>query len=92
MLTAISSIRVLKSVHIAFVLSEVQSNLSVTPKEVYDSCMKNRICINGVISTPVNFKGSILQTLNMKIRYVVMKLTFSEITEHVTNLDTMEAK
>ena len=50
--------------------SEVQSAQSVSVDTVEESCLRNRVCLKGIISTPVNFKGSILQTLNMKIRFV----------------------
>jgi len=48
--------------------SEVQSELSASAEEVAESCRRNRICLKGIISTPLQYEGGILETLNMKIR------------------------
>ena len=49
--------------------SEVQSGWSANAETVIESCRRNKVCLKGIISSPVNYEGGILQTLNMKIRY-----------------------
>ena len=50
--------------------SEIQPSLSAEVSSVVDSCTKNKVVLKGILSTPINYSGSILQTLNMKIRSV----------------------
>lgn len=49
-------------------ISEVQVAQSAKLDTVLESCRRNGVCLKGIISSPVNFKGGILQTLNMRLR------------------------
>jgi len=49
-------------------LSEIQPQQSVDMKDVVDSCKKNKICLKGIISAPITYEGSLLQTKNMQMR------------------------
>ena len=49
--------------------SEVQPEQSASAEEVAASCRENRICLKGIITTPLNYEGGILETLNMRIRW-----------------------
>jgi len=49
-------------------LSEVQSQGSTTLSDAVDSCRQNRVVLKGIISTPLHFDGTILSTLNMRLR------------------------
>ena len=48
----------------------MQQTHSRDVEEMFESIARTKVCLSGTIATPVNFKGSILQTLNMKIRLV----------------------
>ena len=48
-------------------VSEVQSGQSCGIETIVTSCQKNKVCLKCIISSPHNFEGGILQTLNMKI-------------------------
>lgn len=50
--------------------SEIQPGLSSPVSEAVDACAKNKVALKGIISTPLNYTGSILQTVNMKLRYI----------------------
>lgn len=43
--------------------------MSANLETAVDSFRKNAVGLKGIISTPSQLKGGILQTLNMKIRY-----------------------
>ncbi|CAC5373034.1 IDH3 [Mytilus coruscus] len=51
-----------------YFLSEVQQGQSVSLDTVVESFKRNGVGIKGIITTPSQFKGGILQTLNMKLR------------------------
>lgn len=48
--------------------SEVQVAQSAKLDAVIESCRRNGVCLKGIISSPLHFKGGILQTLNMRLR------------------------
>ena len=48
-------------------VSEIQSGQSCGIETIVASCQKNKVCLKGIISSPQNFEGGLLQTLNMKI-------------------------
>ncbi len=48
--------------------------------DVVDSCLKNRVCLKGIISSPLRPTSGILQTLNMKIRLGVLNWDHQSIT------------
>ena len=47
--------------------------MSASLETAVDSFKKNGVGLKGIISTPSQMKGGILQTLNMKIRSVAIK-------------------
>lgn len=49
-------------------VSEVQPGQSCSVDEVTDSARKNRVCLKGILSSPITYEGSVLRTLNMRIR------------------------
>ena len=49
--------------------SEIQPGQSVEVNEVTESCKRNRVCLKGIISTPTTYEGTLLATLNMRLRY-----------------------
>jgi len=49
-------------------ISEVQVAQSTKLDTVIESCRRNGVCLKGIISSPLQFKGGILQTLNMRLR------------------------
>ncbi|KAJ8300906.1 hypothetical protein KUTeg_022425 [Tegillarca granosa] len=51
-----------------YFLSEVQPGQSASLETVVESFRRNGVGLKGIITTPSNFKGGVLQTLNMKIR------------------------
>ncbi|XP_060065733.1 isocitrate dehydrogenase [NAD] subunit beta, mitochondrial-like [Ylistrum balloti] len=51
-----------------YFISEVQPSQSASISTVVDSFKRNGVGLKGIITTPSNFKGGVLQTLNMKIR------------------------
>lgn len=51
-----------------YFLSEVQQGQSCSLDTVVESFKRNGVGIKGILTTPANFKGGILQTLNMKLR------------------------
>jgi isocitrate dehydrogenase (NAD+) len=48
--------------------SEVQSGHTADVGTVVESCRRNKVCLKGIISSPLYAEGGLLQTLNMKIR------------------------
>jgi len=50
--------------------SEVQTGHTADVGTVVESCRRNKVALKGIISSPQFAEGGILQTLNMKIRYV----------------------
>lgn len=51
-----------------YFISEVQPSQSASISTVVESFKRNGVGLKGIITTPSNFKGGVLQTLNMKIR------------------------
>ncbi|XP_021351278.1 isocitrate dehydrogenase [NAD] subunit beta, mitochondrial-like, partial [Mizuhopecten yessoensis] len=51
-----------------YFISEVQPTQSASISTVVESFKRNGVGLKGIITTPSNFKGGVLQTLNMKIR------------------------
>ena len=51
------------------VFSEVQPVQSASLESVVESFRQNAVGLKGIITTPSQFKGGVLQTLNMKLRY-----------------------
>jgi hypothetical protein len=51
-----------------YVISEVHSSQSASYETVLESFKRNGVGLKGIISSPHTFKGTELQTLNMKIR------------------------
>ncbi|XP_041369017.1 isocitrate dehydrogenase [NAD] subunit beta, mitochondrial-like [Gigantopelta aegis] len=49
-------------------MSEVHPSQSANLETVVESFKRNGVGLKGIITTPSNFKGGLLQTLNMKIR------------------------
>ena len=43
--------------------------MSASVETVVKSFKNNRVGLKGIISSPTNFQGGVLQTMNMKIRY-----------------------
>ena len=56
---------------IFYFLSEVQLRQSSDVDSVVDSFKRNGVGLKGIIATPAGFQGGVLQTLNMRIRYVI---------------------
>lgn len=52
-----------------FIFSEVHGAQSAGYETVLESFRRNGVGVKGIISSPHTFKGTELQTLNMKIRY-----------------------
>jgi len=48
--------------------SEVQTGHTADVGTVVESCRRTKVCLKGIISSPLYAEGGILQTLNMKIR------------------------
>lgn len=48
--------------------SEVQTGHTADVSTVVESCRRNKVCLKGIISSPLYSEGGILQTLNMRIR------------------------
>jgi len=74
--------------------SEVQSGQKADVDTVVESCHRTKVCLKGIISSPLYAEGGILQTLNMKIRRsldlfanVVKIKSIDGITTHHTGLD-----
>ncbi|VEN37380.1 unnamed protein product [Callosobruchus maculatus] len=51
-----------------YILSEVNPTLSTTLDLVVDSVQKNRVCLKGVIESPIHSRTGDLQNLDMKLR------------------------
>ena len=49
--------------------SEVQTGHTADVATVVESCRRNKVCLKGIITSPLFSDGGILTTLNMKIRY-----------------------
>ncbi|XP_064631034.1 isocitrate dehydrogenase [NAD] subunit beta, mitochondrial-like isoform X2 [Lineus longissimus] len=49
-------------------LSEVNPVQSVTVTEAVESLQRNNVGLKGIIATPTNMTGGVLQTVNMKVR------------------------
>jgi len=56
--------------------SEVHRNQSASYETVLESFKRNGVGLKGIISSPHTFKGTELQTLNMKLRYVVLQILY----------------
>ena len=48
--------------------SEVQPRHSAPLEEVVTSCKKHGVCLKGIISTPMTYEGTLLETVNMQLR------------------------
>ena len=49
--------------------SEVQPNRSESVETVVESFKRNGVGLKGILTSPTNFKGGVLETTNMKLRY-----------------------
>ena len=62
--------RLLFAVHLVlFLNSELQKDHSSSLDSVVSSCKDNKVCLKGIISSPLLPDGGILKTLNMSMRY-----------------------
>ena len=62
--------------------------MSASLETAVDSFKKNGVGLKGIISTPSQMKGGILQTLNMKIRSVAIKRTEAQHENKVSRNKT----
>jgi hypothetical protein len=54
--------------------SEVQYGITANVDKVVDSCKRNKVILKGIISSPLHSNEGILQTLNMRIRFDMIKI------------------
>ena len=52
----------------SYYCSEVQPRHSAPLEEVVTSCKKHGVCLKGIISTPMTYEGTLLETVNIQLR------------------------
>ena len=55
---------------VMFIVSEVQYGRTASIDEIVEACRRNKVILKGIIASPLHSEEGILQTLNMKIRYL----------------------
>lgn len=70
-------------------VSEVQKEKSASLETLLDSCRRNKVCIKGVITSPMQYRADQLMTLNMRIRKA---LDLHANVVHIKSLDGLDAK
>ncbi|ESN90640.1 hypothetical protein HELRODRAFT_185220 [Helobdella robusta] len=65
-------------------VSEVQTGLKANADVVIESCQRNKVCLKGIIASPIHFDGGLLMTLNMKIRKAL------DLFANVVHIKSME--
>ena len=70
-------------------ISEVQKEKSASLETLVDSCRRNKVCIKGVITSPMQYRADQLMTLNMRIRKA---LDLHANVVHIKSLEGIDAK
>ena len=59
--------------------SEVQYGQAASVDEIVTACQRNKVILKGIIASPLHSDEGLVQTLNMKIRYVANHMAFLSI-------------